>query len=112
MANNDYSSINILLLTVCYLSALFLVHKIVVHKNMYQLALIFFDRIWSRSSEFGRIWSRFAILRTTVCSEILSQDNPDQRLLLFSRGYRIRQCNDTLVCLRHCRASSVRPGFR
>ena len=51
MANNDYSSINILLLTACYLSALFLVHKIVDHKNMYQLALIFFGRIWSRSSE-------------------------------------------------------------
>ena len=43
MVNNGYSSINILLLTLCYLSALFLVHKIV-----YQLALILFGRIWSR----------------------------------------------------------------
>ena len=45
MANNGYSSINILLLTLCYLSALFLVHKIV-----YQLIrshLVAFFKIWA-----------------------------------------------------------------
>ena len=57
MVNNGYSSINILLLTLCYLSALFLVHKIV-----YQLALILFGRFWSRSSKFGRFWSHFPLI--------------------------------------------------
>ena len=42
MPNKVCTSINILLFTLCYLSALFLVHKIVDHKNVYQLTLIFF----------------------------------------------------------------------
>ena len=60
MANNDYSSINILLLTVCYLSALFLVHKIVDHKIVDQPNLIENSvTFWSpslRPSRFIQVW--------------------------------------------------------
>ena len=60
MANNDCSSINILLLTLCYLSELFLVHKIVDHKIVDQPSLIdylvAFGRVLENLGAFCRIF--------------------------------------------------------
>ena len=51
MANNGCSSINILLLTLCYLSARYLVHKIVVHIIARRRIILYLANIWQTSSK-------------------------------------------------------------